>query len=203
MGQRNRAPLCLPVSYTYCPGKEIVKVTPVCLLWHVFVACTDLMTLCNELTVQVKCTELCIFSVDSEHDMLQGDYVPSSDADLARQYPEYDVILALSVTKWIHLTHGDAGLKRAFVRMFLQLRAGGKLVLEAQPWASYKRKKKLTVCLHVDYSSLKHLVCVIVSCSISLSPKESISTQTLGLDPITFEVCWIQPISGSNQVLSR
>lgn len=129
--------------------------------------------------------------------------MPSSDADLARQYPEYDVILALSVTKWIHLTHGDAGLKRAFVRMFLQLRPGGKLVLEAQPWASYKRKKKLTVCLHVDYSSLKHLVCVIVSCSISLSPEESISTQTLGLDPITFEVCWIQPISGSNQVLSR
>lgn len=79
--------------------------------------------------------------------VLQGDYVPNSDADLSRQWEEYDVILALSVTKWIHVTYGDEGLKRAFRRMFLQLRPGGKLVLEAQPWASYKRKKKLTVCL--------------------------------------------------------
>jgi len=84
----------------------------------------------------------------SVYDLLQGDYVPSSDADLSRQCEEYDVILALSVTKWIHLTHGDAGLKRSFRRMFRQLRPGGKLVLEAQSWASYKRKKKLTVCLH-------------------------------------------------------
>jgi len=85
-------------------------------------------------------------------DLLQGDYVPDSDANLCRQCEEYDVILALSVTKWIHLTHGDAGLKRSFRRMFLQLRPGGKLVLEAQPWASYKRKKKLTVCLYIDCS---------------------------------------------------
>jgi len=91
----------------------------------------------------------CVFCV---HDLLQGDYVPSSDADLIRQCDEHDVILALSVTKWIHLTHGDAGLKRSFRRMFLQLRPGGKLVLEAQPWASYKRKKKLTVCLHTNLS---------------------------------------------------
>jgi len=98
----------------------------------------------------------------SEHVLLQGDYVPSSNADLSRQREEYDVILALSVTKWIHLMHGDAGLKRAFVRMFRQLRPGGKLVLEAQPWASYKRKKKLTVCLHIDHSAFKCIVHVLL-----------------------------------------
>jgi len=92
-------------------------------------------------------------------DLLQGDYVPSSDTDLCRQCSEYHVILALSVTKWIHLTHGDSGLRRSFRRMFLQLRPGGKLILEAQPWSSYKRKKKLTVCVHVDYIAFVYVYC--------------------------------------------
>ena len=77
--------------------------------------------------------------------MLQGNYVPESEVGVASTAPEYDVILALSITKWVHLNWGDAGIRRMFRKIYSHLRPGGRLVLEPQPFASYARKKKLTV----------------------------------------------------------
>jgi len=37
---------------------------------------------------------------------------------------EYDVILALSISKWIHLNWGDEGIKRFFKRTFKNLNRG-------------------------------------------------------------------------------
>ena len=80
---------------------------------------------------------------------LQSNYVLETDDQLAAEKEEYDLILALSLTKWVHFNWGDAGLKRFFRRIFRQLRPGGRLVLEPQAWASYKRKKNLTVSVRI------------------------------------------------------
>lgn len=76
---------------------------------------------------------------------VQGNYVPESDEFIQMVSPEYDTILCLSVTKWIHLNWGDAGLKRLFQRVYAHLKPGGRFILEAQGWASYCKRKKLTV----------------------------------------------------------
>ena len=84
----------------------------------------------------------------------QGNFVLECEELLDLQKEEYDVILALSITKWIHFNWGDIGLKRFFKRIFRQLKPGGKLVLEPQPWSSYKKKKKLTVCINLKIQNV-------------------------------------------------
>ncbi|KAF1830890.1 S-adenosyl-L-methionine-dependent methyltransferase [Decorospora gaudefroyi] len=51
----------------------------------------------------------------------------------------YDVILALSVIKWIHLEHLDRGLLSFFAKCASSLTTGGHLVIELQTWDSYQK----------------------------------------------------------------
>jgi 7SK snRNA methylphosphate capping enzyme len=71
------------------------------------------------------------------------------------QQETFDTILALSITKWIHLQKGDTALKKAFQNIVQHLNlgriffmtllkssivfAGGFFLLQPQSWESYKR----------------------------------------------------------------
>ncbi|KYN09532.1 PREDICTED: probable RNA methyltransferase bin3 [Trachymyrmex cornetzi] len=86
---------------------------------------------------------------------VQGNYVLENDSLLCAEQTQFDTILCLSITKWIHLNFGDAGLKQAFKRMHAQLRPGGVLVLEPQGWASYTKKKNLTERIYKNYHNIE------------------------------------------------
>jgi 7SK snRNA methylphosphate capping enzyme len=61
--------------------------------------------------------------------------------DFSQHGEGYGVISCFSVTKWIHLNHGDKGIIDFFQRIFKLLKGGGVFILEPQPWESYKKKK--------------------------------------------------------------
>ncbi|XP_038564348.1 7SK snRNA methylphosphate capping enzyme [Micropterus salmoides] len=86
---------------------------------------------------------------------IKANYVLENDNLLLTQRPEYDVIMCLSVTKWVHLNWGDSGLKRLFKRVYRHLRPGGMFILEPQPWESYVRRKKLTDNISRNYHSIQ------------------------------------------------
>jgi SAM-dependent methyltransferase len=67
----------------------------------------------------------------------------------------YDVILCLSVTKWIHLNWGDEAIRKLFRKVHRALTAGGLFILEAQPWESYRNKRKMTETTRRMYREIK------------------------------------------------
>jgi 7SK snRNA methylphosphate capping enzyme len=67
----------------------------------------------------------------------------------------YDTILLLSITKWLHLNHGDDGLLALFRNLFKILPSGGTLVVEPQEWQNYKRAVSKNTSLRPTFRGLK------------------------------------------------
>lgn len=83
---------------------------------------------------------------------VSGDWVVS--ADPASSGP-YDIILALSVIKWIHLEHLDEGLVIFFRKCSSSLASGGYLIIELQPWDSYEKAIRPNTAPHFKESFQK------------------------------------------------
>lgn len=68
--------------------------------------------------------------------------------------PTYDTVLCLSVTKWVHLNWGDVGLIKLFAKIRNLLRPGGILVLEPQPWKSYKNNHTVSEVVRQNFHEI-------------------------------------------------
>lgn len=78
-----------------------------------------------------------------------------SVAEVQEAGGRYDVISCFSVSKWIHLQHGDKGLQTLFRRAYDLLRDDGCFILEPQPWKSYKRRKYLSEKMYQNFKEIK------------------------------------------------
>lgn len=85
---------------------------------------------------------------------VSADWVASADRAISGPF---DVILALSVIKWIHLEHLDEGLRIFFTKCATCLRPGGYLVVELQTWESYEKAVRPNHSPHFS-ENLKRLV---------------------------------------------
>jgi 7SK snRNA methylphosphate capping enzyme len=66
---------------------------------------------------------------------------PPSTAELTGSHSSsFDTILALAVTKWVHLNGGDPALLAFFRKVHGVLCPGGVFIMEAQPWSSYLKR---------------------------------------------------------------
>lgn len=94
----------------------------------------------------------------------EGQYaekVTFEEFDFANTWPfsgaaagKWDVILLLSVVKWVHLNNSDAILVELFKRLFEIVEPGGYLVIEPQDWANYRRAAKKCPSLKHNFKNL-------------------------------------------------
>ncbi|KAH6562108.1 hypothetical protein BASA61_003261 [Batrachochytrium salamandrivorans] len=67
----------------------------------------------------------------------------------------YHTILALSITKWIHLNSGDSGIRHFFRKCYQSLLPGGRLIIEPQRFDTYSKRANLTPMIRYNYNRIK------------------------------------------------
>lgn len=67
---------------------------------------------------------------------------------------QFDTIICLSLTKWIHLNWGDPGLTRLLLKIYNSLKIGGRLILDIHDWKSYKKKKNFSATFQYIFCTI-------------------------------------------------
>ncbi|KAI7824145.1 Bicoid-interacting protein 3-domain-containing protein [Gamsiella multidivaricata] len=83
-----------------------------------------------------------------------ADWVTETDNHQDAEAEQWDIIFAFSLTKWVHLHHGDAGLKRFFQKIYRSLAKGGILLLEPQAYETYNRRSKILPEMQTTYKEI-------------------------------------------------
>ncbi|GAA5894995.1 class I SAM-dependent methyltransferase [Sporobolomyces salmoneus] len=68
---------------------------------------------------------------------------------------QFDVVLLFSVTKWLHLHHGDNGMLRLFDSLYKILPLGGVVIIEPQERENYARAVKKNKDLRRTYKTIE------------------------------------------------
>jgi 7SK snRNA methylphosphate capping enzyme len=77
------------------------------------------------------------------------------DEEGRKQNSKFDVILLLSVVKWMHLSRGDDGLLRVFEKVSRLLEEDGCVIIELQDWKSYENAAKKNPGLRAKLEDIK------------------------------------------------
>lgn len=67
----------------------------------------------------------------------------------------FDIIIALSITKWIHLNNGDGGIRYFFNKVFKSLNHGGFFILEPQSFTGYRKRAGMTLKMKRNFDSIE------------------------------------------------
>lgn len=86
----------------------------------------------------------------------QENYVASLKCEIEPQN-QFDTIICLNTSKWIHLNYGDSGIKILFNNVYQQLKRGGLFIFEPQIFESYKKRAKLSKEIHDNFNNIKLL----------------------------------------------
>ncbi|GAA5874990.1 hypothetical protein JCM8547_002143 [Rhodosporidiobolus lusitaniae] len=95
---------------------------------------------------------------DPRLDFLTGNFMHDgwfSTFEQERGQHQFDVISLFSVTKWLHLHHGDEGMQRLFRALYDFLPVGGIVVVEPQEWDNYKSAVKKNKDLREVFKAIK------------------------------------------------
>ncbi|CAM0911786.1 unnamed protein product [Alopecurus aequalis] len=94
-------------------------------------------------------------SKHKQHDLFEIiSFKAENFVESTHKYRQYDTIMCLSVTKWIHLNWGDDGIITLFVKIWNLLRPGGIFIMEPQPWTSYRKNRLVSEVAKENFNDI-------------------------------------------------